>query len=400
MKKLKLKGVTKDGKSYRYRYEVKLALGMVSKRSRVLCKVTEPYAVIMEHYNRVLNEVDSETKFNLDDLYNLYKTKPGYEDREEESIKAEVTNAEVLSKHFGNMPIDEIKLQDVVLFVRRRCTPDNGLTKAKKTDSPSQAKKEKNLLSRIFDYGAQMGICGQIDTSRIAIPKVKPRTRVIETWEFNALRESMPEIVELFTRGSYLLCARQKDMRKLSEKQLEREGIFIKQSKTGQAQIKEFNPALKDWCEQVLKRYRRIKLKCIEKGKPVPTVLLCKEDGSMYSASGVKTQMSRAWKKLKVTHGVEDGVDLRNRITFHTYKRTSITYFKKDGRRATKEEKQEMSGHKTRSMLDIYDMEVPVVPSNVLPTEEKDKPLDMEDGQLRDTIVELEKHRIGRGGRI
>ena len=59
-----------------------------------------------------------------------------------------------------------------------------------------------------------------------------------------------------------------------------------------------------------------------------------------------------------------------------------------------------MSGHKTRSMLDIYDMEVPVVPSNVLPTEEKDKPLDMEEGQLRDTIVELEKHRIGRGGRI
>ena len=82
MKKLNLKGVTKHGQSYRYRYEVKLALGMVSKRSRVLCKVTEPYAVIMEHYNRVLNEVDSETKFNVDDLYNLYKTKPGYEDRE------------------------------------------------------------------------------------------------------------------------------------------------------------------------------------------------------------------------------------------------------------------------------------------------------------------------------
>lgn len=396
MKKIDLKGVSVDGKSYRYRYEVKLALDMVSKRSKVICKTTEPYAVVLEHYNRVLKSVEHENKFQIKDLWDLWRTRPSFKDRKEETIKQEIINAEVLINYFGSKAIDDINLSHVAQFCKKRQEPDNGLTKARKTDSPSQAKKEKGLLSRMFDYGAQLGICHQIDTRRIEIARVKPRTRVIENWEFSELQTNFSEIGELFTIGSYLLCARQKDMRELSENQLEPEGVFIKQSKTGKAQLKEFNSDLKEWLARVLKRYRHIKVRCREKGKPVPSVLLCKNNGQMYTKSGVCEMMKKARKPLEDKHGVsKDG-----RITFHSYKRTTITNFKKDGRKATKEEKLEMSGHKTRAMLDIYDLEVPKVPSNVLPRDVKDKKIDLEDGVLRDTIVELEKHRIGRGGGI
>lgn len=378
-------GVTPHGGSFRYRKTIKLANGVESKRSRTICSIDEPEHVFYKSLARAKKEIEADQdKLILNDLWVLWQNKPSYSKRSQGTITNERMAFNVLNNYFAEKPIDDIRLVDVSQFVNLRLSKNNGLTDHKKSASPEGARKEKGLLTRLFDWGAQLGYCHQIDTRRIETPKQPPRDMVIEDWQFDALINEANEICRLFIVGAYLLGARQGDMRKLLISDCQSKGIYIQQAKTGIKQIKSYNSDVEEWLATALTRYNQIKADCEKKGNAIPMTLLCKSNGTAYSKSGIISMFNR----LKETVEKKTGMESKLRFTFHTIKHTSITNF---STKATGSSKQDFSGHKSKAMLAVYDHEVPVAPSNTLPKVKQEDDISAKNELIRDTILQFKK---------
>ena len=357
--------VPKGEVSWYYRWHFKRPDGSKAYRKRALCHKDEPMSAVWQEWRKLQKElVNQEEKLVLDDLWQMWKDSAEFSDRSKATCTNESYEIAPLIKHFGEKPLDAYKLPDVKQYLELRQKDGNGLT-AKGKGSRAMALKERKLLQRLFNWGAALGYCQQLVCTSLKVPKNPAKTEIIEDWQFEGLRRHLSEIGDLYCVGAYLLMARMGDMRSLTPEQLEPKGIKITQEKvSGVTQYKEYNEDVDEWLERALSRYNRIKERCLKEGRSAPTTLLCKPDGGKYTYWGVESQFSRAKEKLEASLGME----MKFGFTFHTIKHTTITNFVPAERGSTK---QQASGHKSEQVLRIYDHEVPVVPSNVLPRKQQ-----------------------------
>jgi len=304
-----------------------------------LSRIDEPDWKMWKAFEELGN---GQKQTTIQDLWENYIKSASFKVTSSSNQKNRTFEIAPLIRHFKQRPVDSISLHDVTNYIRKR-----------ELEAPVMAMKERKFLQQLCDFGAQSGLCEQKITKSIKVVKTPPKSRVINDWEFERLRHHTSQIGELFMVGAYLFGARMQDMRVMEEEQIVSQGVFIKQLKTGVAQIKEWNSDVEKWAVTAIERYEGIKEDLAMKGKPKPKTLLCKPNGEKYGYQAVRSMFKRSKEKLEQELGLSVG-DLD--FTFHTIKHTSITNFAG--------EKQRFSGHKSKQVLDIYDHSVATTPSN------------------------------------
>jgi len=226
-----------------------------------------------------------------------------------------------LDKVFGHMDPNTITSPHIRKYMDKRT-------------AKVQANRERNLLVTLFGWAVERG-----DAARNPVRDVKPfkeqaRERYITDAEYRAIHTRASPIVQAAMEISYLCAARISDVLKLTTQQLQDEGIFIRQGKTGKRQIKRWTPRLR----------AAVALAQSQPAKVSSVFVLHDANGQPIKLRTFQFRFAAAKKNANLA-----GAD----IHFHDIKAKSISDY--DG------DKQRFSGHKSQAMVNRYDRKVDVV---------------------------------------
>lgn len=231
---------------------------------------------------------------------------------------------------FGKVHVNTIKPEHIRKYMDKRT-------------AKTQANREKAYMSAVFKWGYQRGKVKANPCTGVESFKENKRTRYITDEEYLAVYRYASVPVKIAMEISYLYAVRKGDILNMTRSQLTKEGLYIKQSKTGKEQIKRVTERFK----QVLK---------LSKGKVQSMYLVHKKDGSKYTENGFNSAWQRALKDA----------DLQDAgFTFHDIKAKSISDYEGD--------KQKFSGHKTARQVEDYDRKIPVIDGLNVPNIPKPK---------------------------
>ncbi|MGX5913908.1 tyrosine-type recombinase/integrase [Aliidiomarina sp. Khilg15.8] len=242
-------------------------------------------------------------------------------------------NARHVMSVFGNMHPDKVEPKHIRMYMDKRGT-----------SSKTQANREKAFLSRLYQWGFERGRVAGNPTKGVRQFKETQRDKYVTDAEYTAIYAEARDHVKIAMELSYLCCARQGDVLEMRKDQVLEEGIYIRQGKTGKAQIKAWSPRL---------------VRAIELARQLPLnpgmasqYVIHKASGSRYLGSGFRVGWDEARKKAREKTGL--ALDL----TFHDLKAKGISDIEGSSR-----DKQQISGHKTERQVATYDRKVAVVPT-------------------------------------
>lgn len=169
---------------------------------------------------------------------------------------------------------------------------------------------------------------------------------------------SSPAYLWIVMEIAYLCRLRGIEVVTLTEDKATEQGIICDRTKGSRTNIAEWNPRLeKAW--QAAVKYRNSIWS--QRSHPIPHKIenrpvIIASDGGMLK----KSSLDSAWQRF-ILRAIKDGVITeQERFSLHDLKRKGATDTK-----GTRADKQEATGHRSASMMDIYDKSVPVVkPSN------------------------------------
>lgn len=226
---------------------------------------------------------------------------------------------ETLNKVFGHMRPGAVRPQDVAAYLEEH-------------DYPVAANREIAVLSTVYRKGMRVGLVDTNPCDGVERNPEKPRDRYVTDAEFLAVKALADDWMQAVMDLAYLTGMRQGDLLALERRQVDSEGIHLRQAKTGQRQIIERTPALDD----VLQRLQR--------ARPVAGMrLLCTKRGQPYSESGFKA----LWQRL-ARSALDQGV-LEERFTFHDIRAKSATDAEQQGL-----DPQRLLGHTSRNQTETY----------------------------------------------
>lgn len=214
---------------------------------------------------------------------------------------------------------------------------------AKGQRSKVTANRHLAFMSRVFGWGFERGEVLVNPCKGVRRFTETARTVYITDAEYRAVYDAAPDAVRVAMEISYLCAARQGDVLKLKKSQLLKDGIFIKQGKTGKEQIKLYSPRLKSALALAVSLESDIESMYVIKTK----------SGTAYTSDGFRTM----WHKAKLKAKKKTGMLLD--FTFHDLKAKSISDYEGN--------KQEFSGHKTAAMTASYDRKTQSVESLNVP---------------------------------
>jgi len=141
---------------------------------------------------------------------------------------------------------------------------------------------------------------------------------------------------------------------KLTDADLLPEGILCNRTKGSRTNITEWNGRLRKAIDHLKARRKEIwnKKKCPIPARKEDRYLFVSEGGSLL----VKSSLDSSWKRFIKTMIEEEIIEESQRFGLHDLKRRGTTDTK-----GTRAEKQEATGHKSASMMDVYDFSVPIV---------------------------------------
>ncbi len=219
--------------------------------------------------------------------------------------------------------------------------------------SEVRANREKAVLHNIFAHAFERGSVRTNPVIGVKSFPETPRTRYIEDEEYDDFHRRSPEIIQLFMDLSYLTAGRGQDIRKIMMSDLREDGIYIQQQKTGKKQIKAWTPALREVVERAKVRRAQILRTC---SGVESLYLLVSSTGQPYSESGLKTMWARNRADIEEAIQAETGAkSVRIDWHYHDIKAKAISDFEGD--------KQQFSGHKSRTQVESYNRKPELVPS-------------------------------------
>lgn len=233
---------------------------------------------------------------------------------------------------FGKMKADDIKIEQVRIFMDRR-----GIS------SKNQANQEVASMSRVFGWGFERGYVKGNPCRGIRKFSLKAREVYIPDEDYLAVYENARLEVQVAMEISYLCAAREGDVFDLMVQDIMNEGIFIEQNKTGKKQIKEWTPRLRAAIDIALVHLV---------GRSASGFVLPNPSGGRLNRKTFNTWWNDAKKEAELKLG--------RKIpgTFHDIKAKAISDY--DG---TSRDKQLFSGHKTENQVLIYDRKIKISPT-------------------------------------
>jgi integrase len=234
--------------------------------------------------------------------------------------------------------------------------------------TPSKSAHALRYLRRLMQWGRNRGYVDSNPAQGIEAPKERKQRRLPAPTVMMALIQRAQERGQL-TRGqkgacapylwfvmeiSYLCRLRGIETVTLTDANETPEGVLTNRRKGSRDNVVRWTPRLQAaW--DAAKEYRAAVWK--EKAKPFPIsaeqrpVIVAAHGGSLS-----KSSLDTAWQRF-IVQAVKDGViKEEERFGLHDLKRRGIT-----DTVGTRADKQEASGHRDESMLDVYDLSVPTV---------------------------------------
>ncbi|MFS1524708.1 hypothetical protein ACL7TT_11430 [Microbulbifer sp. 2304DJ12-6] len=291
-----------------------------------LCGPDATKAEVWTEYERW--EQDQQGKpFTISDLIDLYFASPQYtKELRTQTQKDYLRYSKRIRDVFGNARPNTITSPVIQLFMDTRGQ-----------EYPTAANRERTFLAIIFRWGKARGLVSIEDPIKAVKPlKERRGGRYVEDSEYmafyswlgsrgHAAHQAAMEI-------SYLCGARQQDVLALKRQDITEEGLLIRQQKTGKNQLKLWTERLHDAVDIGLKANKNSGAQSVH--------LIRNKSGHGFTRSGFNSIWIREqWAAIKAG-------TLPARFRFHDLKIKGISDFKGD--------KQEFSGHKTRSMMERY----------------------------------------------
>lgn len=235
---------------------------------------------------------------------------------------------------FEDMQVNSISPQDIFNYHEIRS----------KT-APTQANREKTFMSGVFKWGIPRGKAKSNPCSHVRNNKENARERYITDEEYQAVYDAGNDVVKIAMEISYMCMARQSDVLSLQKGQIQDEGIYIKQGKTGKKQIKAWGPRLR--------AAYNLALSLPEENSSV--FVIRQPNGMKYATRTFQGYFSKARADAEANAKKKDQ-SAKFDFTFHDIKAKSLSDYE-----GTDTEKQTASGHKTLSQVHVYNRKTQIV---------------------------------------
>lgn len=203
--------------------------------------------------------------------------------------------------------------------------------------SPVAGNKEIGFLSTVYNWHKRRDNVTHNPASGVKKNKTKPRDRYVTDKEYEAallLAKSGPHYLYPMMEIAYLCRARRVELLQMRKDQITKEGLLLNRAKGSKTQIIEISPRLQK------------AINACNTAEQIRSVwLIHDKKGQKIRDESFKSSWARMMKKLK-----EQGYE---GFTFHDLKAKGVSDF--DG------DKLKASGHKTQSMLNVYDRKLDIV---------------------------------------
>ncbi len=233
---------------------------------------------------------------------------------------------------------------------------------------PTAAKHTHSFIRLVFMWGKNRGYCTSNPAQGTELPKERKKQtlpieeayrKLLAVAKMNGTHKqrtagSCPDYLWIVMEISYLCYMRGIEVRQLNDSDVIKEGLRIKRAKGSRLNIVEWNSRLKNAVDAAIERRNKIwiKKKMPFPLKPEKRALLVNTLGSHLSESAIQS----SWGDFIRAAIKNNIISAEERFSLHDLKRKGIT--DTDGNR---HEKQEKSGHKSSSMMDVYDKSIPIV---------------------------------------
>lgn len=231
---------------------------------------------------------------NMNALFDRYQAEiiPKKAPRTQTDNLAELANLRAV---FGHMSPTSIKMIHGYKYLDAR-----GQT------AKTRANREISLLSHVLGTAVRWGILEANPLQGIRKHQEKARTRYVEDWEFLAVHDLAPPIVQAAMQFAAITGLRQGDILALQHSQFRDDGLHVTpaktRSRTGRKQIFEWTAGLKAAYDHAKNCPRRVQS---------ATWVIATQDGQKYTSDGFKTLWQRTIDKALKAGAIQE------RFNFH-----------------------------------------------------------------------------------
>lgn len=236
---------------------------------------------------------------------------------------------------------------------------------------PTAARHCLRALTRAFRWGNGRGICSTEAVTAIELPKERKQRVLPDLDAYNKVimfaqergklkttqKGSVPEYLWCVIEIAYLCRLRGIEVITLTDANETERGVITNRRKGSRDNVVLWTPRLRAaWdAAKLIRNQRRLKWRLPTSTMPERCYLFVNNDNAHIRRDTLGQAMDRLMKEAIDANVIEK----EQRFTLHPVKRRGVTDTK--GNRA---DKQTASGHKDQKMLDIYDMELPEVPTS------------------------------------
>jgi len=206
-----------------------------------------------------------------------------------------------------------------------------------RSGSPSQANKERGFLSVLFAFAVERDWMEQNHAEKTHRYKTEPRDRYVEDWEYGVIKSLSLPYVQSCMEIAYLCRARMSEVLSIRIDDIADNGILLKRSKGSKTQIIGWTDRLREVVDGARGAESKI----------ASFWLIHDRRGQQIRRNALQSTWGR-----KMRYALAGGL-IKERFTFHDLKAKGVSDF--DG------DKFKASGHKSPSMLAVYDRKLEIV---------------------------------------
>lgn len=237
-------------------------------------------------------------------------------------------NAPKILAVFGKMDRNKVRPEHIRAYMDKRGQK-----------SRVQANREKSFLSMLYQWAYERGKAKGNPCKGVRKFKEEARTRYVTDDEYAAVFKAADPVVKKAMEIAYCCGLRTADVLSMKRNQFQEEGIVVRQRKNGTTDIREWSPRLRAAIDIPLP------------GTPSATYVIHNEHGQPFTYDAFRHH----WKRAKDLAAERD-CELRFDFTFHDIKAKAVSDYEGN--------KQDFSGHKTASMVAVYDRRMKRVKSH------------------------------------
>ena len=217
-----------------------------------------------------------------------------------------------LKRFFGEAPLDQVRVEHLATY--------RDISKRK-----ASVNMQLMFLTMVYQRAKEWGWCATNPASETKRARVEERDRYLTHEEYVTLWEASRPLVRAVMDLCYLTAMRQSDVFKLRLSDLQEDGVYVRQQKTGKRQLFRWTQELRDAVEAARSLPR-----------PIGSLfLLCDQKGAAYTQRRFQKYWTTDWRKTDVPDA-----------HFHDLRAKAAT--------DTEGDAQVLLGHVNRKMTDHY----------------------------------------------